>query len=428
MKKGKGTMRRTGWPFHSAWTLAAFIAVTVAVPACGSAEDPNGGRLDDGANGNTPGSNNPDGTGSASTPEEEIRKILDQRKTDYGEALRTASLKLADRLPSLEQIKRIESAADDAAKKVAYEAMIDEMIAAPEFSSVMIKFWKDTFRVGQVGNVQNNVNRDGAPNFAAQLTVEGRSYSELFTATTNTCPTYNGDDNTFTPTPCAQATNAVAGPTVGVLTDPGLQSQYYANMAFRRVRFVQETFVCNKFPAEFADAPVPMGAGTYTGAMPFKSITGAENKPDARIDFHDTKAVICANCHANLNHLAPLFLNWDENGALRNGPQVKVPIPGDPNAARIDFLPEGEGLAWRANKPITDMASLGQAMAADPDVPRCAVNRVWNYAMSRGDIVNDLASVPNSVTQPYLDKFTAGGMKLKETIRDVFKSEDFTKF
>ena len=399
MKKGKGTMRRTGWPFHSAWTLAAFIAVTVAVPACGSAEDPNGGRLDDGANGNTPGSNNPDGTGSGSTPEEEIRKILDQRKTDYGEA-----------------------------QKVAYEAMVDEMIAAPEFSLVMIKFWKDTFRVGQVGNIQNNVNRDGAPNFAAQLTVEGRSYNELFTATTNTCPTYNGDDNTFTPTPCAQATNAVAGPTVGILTDPGLQSQYYANMAFRRVRFVQETFVCNKFPAEFAEAPVPMGAGTYTGAMPFKSITGAENKPDARIDFHDTKAVICANCHANLNHLAPLFLNWDENGALRNGPQVKVPIPGDPNAARIDFLPEGEGLAWRANKPITDMASLGQAIAADPDVPRCAVNRVWNYAMSRGDIVNDLASVPNSVTQPYLDKFTAGGMKLKETIRDVFKSEDFTKF
>ncbi len=428
MKKGKGTMRRTGWPFHSAWTLAAFIAVTVAVPACGSAEDPNGGRLDDGANGNTPGSNDSDGTGGASTPEEEIRKILDQRKTDYGEALRTASLKLADRLPSLEQIKRIENAADDAAKKVAYEAMVDEMIAAPEFSRVMIKFWKDTFRVGQVGNIQNNVNRDGAPNFAAQLTVDGRSYSELFTATTNTCPTYNDDDNTFTPTPCAQATNAVAGPTVGILTDPGLQSQYYANMAFRRVRFVQETFVCNKFPAEFAEAPVPMGAGTYTGAMPFKSITGSENKPDARIDFHDTKAVICANCHANLNHLAPLFLNWDENGALRNGPQVKVPIPGDPNAARIDFLPDGEGLAWRANKPITDMASLGQAIATDPDVPRCAVNRVWNYAMSRGDIVNDLASVPNSVTQPYLDKFTAGGMKLKETIRDVFKSEDFTKF
>ncbi len=426
MKKGKGTMRLSLRAHNSAWTLAALIAVTVALPACGSEDDPNGGRGSDGQN--TPGGGNtPGGDQTPSTPEEEIRKILDQRKTDYGEALRTASLKLADRLPTMEQIKRIENAADDNAKKVAYEAMIDEMIAAPEFSRVMIKFWKDTFRIGQVGNIQNNVNKDGAPNFAAQVTVEGRSYTELFTATANTCPTYDGEANTFTPATCGAPDNAVQGPTVGVLTDPGLQAQYYANMAFRRVRFVQETFICNKFPAEFGQS-VPMGAGTYTAAMPFNSITGKENKDDARVDFHDTKAVVCANCHANMNHVAPLFLNWDENGALRDGPQVKVPIPGEPNAARIDFLPEGEGLAWRAGKPLTDMASLGAALAADPDVPYCAVNRVWNYAMSRGDIVNDLATVPKAVTQPFVDKFAAGGMKLKETIRDVFKSEDFTKF
>lgn len=427
MKKGKGTMRFSLRASHSAWTLAALIAVTVALPGCASEEDPNGGR--GGTDGtNTPGANDPGNGQTPSTPEEEIRKILDQRKTDYGEALRTASLKLADRLPTMEQIKRIENGADDNAKKAAYEAMVDEMIASPDFSRVMIKFWKDTFRIGQVGNVQNNVNNDGAPNFAAQVTVEGRAYTEILTATSNTCPTYDGDANTFTPAACGAPDNAVQGPTVGVLTDPGLQAQYYANMAFRRVRFVQETFVCSKFPAEFSAQPVPMGAGTYTAAMPFNSITGKENKNDARVDFHDTKAVVCANCHANLNHLAPLFLNWDENGALRDGPQVKVPIPGEPNAARIDFLPEGEGLAWRSGKPLTDMASLGAALAADPDVPRCAVNRVWNYAMSRGDIVNDLATVPNAVTQPFVDKFTAGGMKLKETIRDVFKSEDFTKF
>ena len=48
--------------------------------------------------------------------------------------------------------------------------------------------------------------------------------------------------------------------------------------------------------------------------------------------------------------------------------------------------------------------------------------------MSRGDIVNDLASIPDAVTKPYVDRFGAGGMKLKETLRDVFKSEDFTKF
>lgn len=409
-------MRRFGWQ-------AAWLASAVSLIACGSDGDPNGGRIQ--LSGDSDGDA---GTTPASTPEAEIRKLLDQRKTDYGEALRTASLKLADRLPTLEQIKRIENAADANAKKAAYEAMVDEMIAAPEFSGVMVKFWRDTFRIAQVGDPKENVNRDGAPTFAAQLTVEGRSYSELFTATDNTCPTFAADTNTFTATPCGLPTDGTAGPTVGVLTDPGILSQYYANMAFRRVRFIQETFVCTKFPAEFAAKATPMGSGTYTAALPFASITGKENKADAKVDFLDTKAVICANCHANLNHLAPLFLNYDMNGALRDKSQVKIPIPKEPAAERIDFLPAGEGLAWRLNKPITDIASLGQALAADPDVPRCAVNRVWNYAMSRGDIVNDLATIPEAVTDPFVAKLTVNGMKLKETIREVFKSEDFTKF
>lgn len=412
--------------------LVGFVFIA-AVPACASEDDPNGGRQTTSSSGGSSG----DGTASptaTTTPAEEIQKILDQRKTDYGEALRTASLKLRDRLPDLAEIKQIEGAADDAAKKVAYEKLIDDMIASADFSKTQIKFWKDTFRIAQVqgkdqnGNFPNNVNRDAAPTFAAQLVVEGRNYTELFTATDNTCPTYDGTANTFTPAACGLPTGGTQGPTVGILTDPGIQSQYFANMAFRRVRFVQETFVCSKFPAELSAKPVPMGNGTYSGTFNFDSITGKTNKPDARVDFLDTKATICANCHSNINHVAPLFLNWDANGALKGTPQVKVPIPGEPAAARIDYLPDGESLAWRSGKPITDMAGLGQAIAADPAVAACAVNRVWNYAMSRGDIVNDLASVPAVVTQPYVDKFTSGGMKLKETIRDVFKSEDFTKF
>lgn len=412
---------RSGVLRSCAWLLA-LAAVAFPLPGCGSAEDdPNSGRT------NTP-TKDPDQPTGQLTPEEQIQKILDQRKTDYGEALRTASLKLRDRLPDFAEIKQVQNAPDDDAKKVAYGKLVDDMIASPEFSRTMIKFWKDTFRIGQVGEIRNNVNRDAAPTFAAQITVEGRNYTELFTATSNTCPTYNAETNTFQPASCPLPTDAIEGPTVGILTDPGLQAQYFANMAFRRVRFVQETFVCSKFPAEYSTNPVPMGNGVYTAAFPFSSITGKENKPDARVDFQETKATVCANCHANLNHVAPLFLNWDANGALRNSPQVKVPIPGEPAAARIDYLPDGEPLAWRVGKPLTDMASLGQALATDPDVARCAVNRIWNYAMSRGDIVNDLATVPKAVTQVYVDQFVAGGMKLKETIRAVFKSEDFTKF
>ena len=130
----------------------------------------------------------------------------------------------------------------------------------------------------------------------------------------------------------------------------------------------------------------------------------------------------------NLNRLAPMFTNFNDKGLLQATSQVEVPIPGVPKAARIDYLPAAEGFAWRAGKPVTDIPTLGAAIAADPAVGRCAVNRIWNFAMSRGDIVNDLATVPNSVTDPYVTAFTASGQKLKETIRGIFKSEDFVKF
>jgi hypothetical protein len=414
---------------NSTWTLAAF-GLAVALSGCGSSEDPNsvnnGGT--DPSNPGNPGYVPPGGTATApATPEEQVKQILDARKADYGEALRTASLKLRDTLPSLAEIKTIEGAADDAAKKVAYEKAVDDMIASPEFTLVMVKFWKDTFRTGQVGAVQMGAaNRDTAATFAAQVVVEGRSYNELFTATANTCPTYDPVAKTFTPGTCTPG--AVAGPTAGVLTDPGLLSQYFANMAFRRVRFIQETFACSKFPAAYSATPKPLGNGTFTGAFPYESITGKVNTPTAKIDFQDTSAVICANCHVNLNRIAPMFTNFDDKGFLQAASQVEVPIPGNPKAARIDYLPVAEGYAWRAGKPVTDIPSLGAAIAADPEVGRCAVNRVWNYAMSRGDIVNDLATIPNAVTQPHVDAFAAGGSKLKETIRGIFKSEDFVKF
>ena len=414
----RGTLR------FSAWTLAA-IGATFALSACGSADEGNDTNAPVGQEGAG------EETTTPPTPEEQVQQILDSRKTDYGEALRTASLKLRDRLPDFAEIQQLVAAGDVAAQKPVYEKLVDAMIASPDFKSTMVKFWKDTFRVAQVGNVaEGEVSKDFAANFAAMITTEdGRSYTELFTATENTCPTFDAETNTFTPGACPAPADQVAdAPTVGILTDPGIMSAYFANMGFRRARFVQETFVCSKYPAEYSDKPVPMGNATYTGTFDFKSIMGKEVNPAARIDFHDTQAVICANCHANLNHVTPLFINYAENGGLRATPQVEVPIPQNPKAALSDYLPEGEPLAWRKGVQLTDMRSLGAALAADPDVPACAVNRVWNYAMSRGDIVNDLATIPKNVTATYVEQFKASKMNLKETIRAVFKSEDFTKF
>ncbi|HSO40715.1 MAG TPA: hypothetical protein VLT33_49655 [Labilithrix sp.] len=417
----RGTLRTP------AWTLAAF-GLAVALTGCGSSEDPNTVN----GPGNTPtdpnNPNNPSNPTTPQTPEEQIKQILDARKADYGEALRTASLKLRDELPSMDEIKSIEAASDDAAKKVVYEKLVDTMLADPKFTKVMIKFFKDTYRTGQVGAVQAGMsNKDAAAIFSAQVVTEGRSYKELFTATTNTCPTFDPATGTITPAACAAGPGGAT--TVGVLTDPGLQAQYFANMAFRRARFIQETFACSKFPAEYSKTPTPMGNGTFTGAQSFDGITGKKNDAKARIDFQDTSAVICANCHTTMNHIAPLFINYDDKGLLQAASQVEVPIPGNPKAAPADYQPAASAyFAWRADKKVTDITGLGAAIAEDPEVGRCAVNRVWNYALSRGDIVNDLATIPVAVTDSYTKDFNANGQKLKETIRQVFKSEDFVKF
>jgi len=416
---------RRGSLLTPAWTRAAFGLAAVALSACGSSEDPNGGGSGPAISDST--TQNPSAPQTQS-PEEQVKEILDARKVDYGEALRTASLKLRDELPNLAEIKSIEGAPDNAAKKVAYETLVDAMLLEPKFSSVMVKFFKDLFRTGQVGPMQPGTpNKDTAANFAAQVVVEGRSWKELFTATANTCPTYDAATGAFTGASCPQGPGG--GTTVGVLTNPGLQAQYFANMAFRRARFVQETFACSKFPSEYTKTPTPMGNSTYTNPRAFDDITGKKNTPAARIDFQDTSAVICGNCHGTLNVQATLFLNYDDKGLFQATPQVELPIANTPKAALSDYVPTGkQAFAWRFDKPVTDLSGFGTAMAADPEVARCAVNRVWNYAMSRGDIVNDVATVPNAVTEPYVKSFEAGGHKVKETIRAVFKSEDFVKF
>lgn len=411
---------RRGLLKNTTRTLIAF-GIAIAVPACGSSEE--SGTLG-GAGGNGgPGTPGQPGTETQKTPEEQVKEILDQRKVDFGEAARSAKLKLNDELPTLEEIKQIEAASGDAAKKAAYEKLVDTWVDSPKFATTMIKYWKDTFRTAQVGQVQmNQPDRDKAALFAAQVTVEGKNYNDLFTATTATCPTFDPATNTFT------AGNCATTPTVGVLTDPGLLANYVSAMAFRRARFIQETFACSKYPAEYSATPVPMGAGTYTGVAPFASIMGKQNNPQARVDFHDTSAVICANCHSTLNFRAPLFMNYDANGALQATPAVEVPIAGTPRVRFEDYLPTGTSLAWKFGKNVTDIAGLGAAMAADPEIHACAVNRVWNYAFSRGDIVNDLASIPKPVTEPFVTAFAANGFKLKEVVRAVFKAEDFTKF
>ena len=423
-------MRRGSWQHGRNGALG--IAFALGLAACGGgdgssdqlnngtgATDPNApGSVNPNPGGSTPGGGGgAGGGGNTPTP----TPVLDTRVVDYGEALRIASLKLTGDLPTLDQINEIGSAADAKTAKAAYEKDVDAMIADKRFTAMMIQWWRDTLKTGGAPPAMGMPSYDTAATFAAEVVINDRPYTDLFTASTNTCPTYTAATNAFADAPCTGTQ-----PTAGLLTDPGIQAQYFSNMAMRRVRFVQETFVCSKNPAEFSTTPKPMGAGSYTSPWPFTSVTGGGA---AKINFQDTSAVICANCHGTINHQAPLFGHFDAKGVY-DGTKfaVLVPVPGNPAAQLQDWLPASEGFAWRNGVTVTDLPTLGAAIAKDPVVATCAVNRVWNWAMSRGDVVNDLATVPVTVTQQYVSDFNKNGQKLKATIAAIYKSDDFVKF
>jgi hypothetical protein len=340
---------------------------------------------------------------------------LGARKLDYNEALRTASLKLVRALPTLTQIKNVANATD---KKAAYETELDGMLADPRFQERMIKWWQDTMRLG--GGAQNGMpSRDTAATFAARVVAEEQPFSEIFTAPSNTCPTYDSQKQAFVDGDCKNGVPAVSG----VLTDPGVMYQFFGNMAFRRVRWVQEIFVCTKFPAEYAKTPVHMGSADYTSPWPFASVATMP------INFQDTSSVICANCHTTINHIAPLFANFDSSGMYQKSIQVVTPIA--PKAVPTEmshWLAAGETTHWRNGESASDLVELGKAVSGDPDVAECAVARAWNFVMSKEDIVADLATVPPTILAAYLTEFQGNGENLKKTLRSMFASDDFVRF
>ena len=350
--------------------------------------------------------------------------VLDQRKKSYTEALRTASFKLVGNAPTLQQIEDLRTAAD---QPTAYANAIDAMMKDVRFTKRMIAFWQNTMRLGGAAG-GGKPSRDTAPVFAARITVEGQPFGNLFTAATNTCPTFDGTN--FVDGDCTN------GPvTAGLLADPGLQSQYYGNLAFRRVRFFQETFACRKMPAElFTPTPIGTSGQSYTSPWDFNSIAGTDN--GGRIDFHDISSAICANCHGTMNHRAPLFANFDEAGKYQPTIQVQVPLVPLKFALMTDWLPQTgtppEGPAWKMGKmgkiPTPTLTELGAAMAADDEVISCAVARVWNYAMSKGDIINDASNVSPTVIDPLVNDFKQNGYNLRSVVRAAFVHDDFVRF
>jgi len=384
-------------------SILLLAATTFAVPACSNDATQSG---DDDSS----------GSGSGGGTQDEWDQILGSRVTDYNAALKTASLRLTGDLLKMTEINQISSAPDDASKKAAYETIIRDYISRPAFAKEMFYFWRDTFKIGGTAAF------DTTPAFAAKLSVDNGSYMDLFTKASNNCPTFNEQTGVFTDAECANG-----GPKAGVLTNPGVMSSFVSNLAFRRVRWVQETFDCVRFPAEVGPAQNVGGSVPYNGVWPFSAIASPTNG-GGRVNFQDVSSAICANCHQTLNHIAPLFANYDMTGAYKTSIQVTVPLTGAPLAQMNDWLPTGDTTAWRYQKPAADIPALGATMAADPEIAQCGVARMWNWALGKTDIVDTLQQVPAATIKAQVDAFTQNGFKMKDLIFAVYTSDNFVKF
>jgi hypothetical protein len=383
--------------------ISRLLLVTAfAVPAaCSSGDGGSSGDDDDDDDGST----------------DPFDQILEQREPDYNAALRIAALRLTGDLPTMAEINEISAVSDLATKKSLYEARIKQYMDTDAFKRQMFYFWRDTFKMGESPEL------DTAPALAAQLTAENGSYMNLLTQPANNCPTFDETTTVFTPAECTGN-----GPKAGVLGNPAAMKHYFGNFAFRRVKWVEETFDCLKFPVEIDGEAQEVGAASpYTGRWPFDSIAGTDN--GGRVNFLDVSAVICANCHTTINHIAPLFANYDVDGVYQGTISVPTPLDGAPMAQLSDYLPAGQQtFAWRYNVPVTDIPSLGAAMAADPSIAKCGVARMWNWALGKTDIVDTLQEVPIETIQGQVDAFTSNGFKIKDMIYSVYTSDDFTKF
>jgi len=296
--------------------MLALVGAAALLPACSDSVKPNG---DDGS-----GSGSGSGSGG-----DEWDTALGQRQYDYNAALKIAALRLTGDLPTVVEINEIMTE-PDATKAQKYNARITEYMSRPTFARQMFYFWRDTMKIGESAEF------DTAPAFAAQLSVQNGAYTQLFTASAGNCPTFDEGTGVFTPAECGNG-----GPVAGVLSNPGVMKSFYSNFGFRRVRRIQEVFDCTKFPTEISTTPIDVGgASPYTGVWPFDSIASPTNG-GGRVNFQDVSAVICANCHTTINHIAPLIANYDMNGKYQTAISVPTPLDGAPPAMLSDYLPFG---------------------------------------------------------------------------------------
>jgi hypothetical protein len=173
-----------------------------------------------------------------------------------------------------------------------------------------------------------------------------------------------------------------------------LNSHPGRSSATLRGKAIREILMCEKVP----DPP---------SNVDFTLVSDAHNPvyktARQRLDAHTTNAT-CAGCHKMIDPVGLALENFDGAGQWRS----------TENGEPIDTAGELDGTAYK------DAAGLGKALANDPAVTSCLVNRAYTYGVGRP------IAPTEKVWIAYLEQsFKKDGYRLPKLLRTIALSDAF---
>ncbi|MFV8816417.1 DUF1592 domain-containing protein [Haliea sp. E17] len=169
---------------------------------------------------------------------------------------------------------------------------------------------------------------------------------------------------------------------------PGRSSPTLRGEAIRNV------FLCQEVP----DPPANIDFSVIQNPSP-------DNMPTARdrLSAHNNQPA-CSGCHKVMDPVGLALENYDGLGSYRSSEY----------GALIDASGFLDGMAY------SDSAGLAQALHDHPETPRCAVEKIYRFAVGRDTEWDERAYMDYLVAA-----FAAGGYRLPQLMRAIALSENF---
>jgi hypothetical protein len=292
-------------------------------------------------------------------------------------------------------------------------AQVDRMMASPRFEGGIRAFFTDMLALPSLDGLQ----KDPAiyPRFTSRLAADAREqtlrtivdalvrrnedYRSLFT----TRRTFMSRSLGLL---YSQPVTSISGwepyefaegdPRAGLLAQPSFvmsHSHPGRSSPTLRGKAVRELLLCQQVPAP----PANVDFAVVQNVADPRFATARK-----RLIAHNTEPM-CAACHQLMDPLGLPLEGFDGAGGLRT----------EENGTPLDLTGEHMG------RPFTGSVGLGQAIAADPALTSCLIDRLYSYGAGR--VVNE----QSDWLEPIRRQYEMSDLKIRDLVRAIALSDEF---